>query len=144
MKKLFAKTLILSAILFGTTTMTQAQAETPFKSLQAEGKTRVQNATLDFTLNNATGYAIEAIYMRASGAKAWSKNLLSDTFEDEESIEWTFAPETRASHWDLRANWEGYDDTPDVVWTKLDLSKISSMTLHYSDDENKTWATYND
>ena len=143
-KNLLTKTMMLSAILMGTAAMTQAPADARLNPIQNESKTRVQNAVLDFTLVNATGYDIEAIYIGPYEQESWGDNLLEDTFADGDSIPWTFSPEAEATHWDLRVDWADEEEGTFVYWRNLDLSQISSMTLHYDHETEKTSATFND
>ncbi len=142
MKKLLAKTLMLSAVLMSTAALAQNPVEA--LPLQHQHKVRMQNATLDFTLNNATGYDIEGIYISPSDTEEWGDNLLEETFADGDSIPWQFSPEAEATHWDLRVDWADDEDGTFVYWRHLDLSQISSMTLHYDADSDKTSATFND
>ncbi len=142
MKKILAQTLMVSALMVGTSAMASAPVQAV--PMGQQQRFQVQNATLDFTLHNATGYDIEGIYISPSDADEWGDNLLEETFEDGSSIPWVFSPQATATQWDLRVDWADDEDGTFVYWRHLNLDKIVSMTLHYDEDTDKTSATFND
>lgn len=107
--------------------------------LATTGTVARAESQLDFTLVNATGYGIKAIYIAPSASKNWEENVIDEVLETGESIAIEFSPKTKATKFDLMVSWEDEDD-PDVYWTGYDLSEISKITLKYDRKTNKTTA----
>ena len=93
----------------------------------------------DFTLVNKTGVVIHAVYVSPSGVNEWGKDILGkDTLANGESVAITFDDETEAKLWDLKVE-DGQGHS--IVWTKLNLLKISKVILHYNADTETATAT---
>jgi hypothetical protein len=97
------------------------------------------NAALDFTLVNATGYGIKEIYIAPTSESDWGDNIISKPMENGDSLAITFDPKAEAQYWDIKIVW--VDEGADVVWKKCKLSDISKITLHYNRDTDETSAT---
>lgn len=105
--------------------------------------TPIQNAVLDFELENRTGYALSGLYLSPSKADDWGDNILEVVLDDEESVEISFSPDSKAVKWDLRADWlmsEDEDEQEYVYWRGLSLDQITKLTLYYDEKTNKTSA----
>lgn len=86
-------------------------------------------ADQDFTLINKTGVEIHALYVSPADKNDWGKDILGkDTLGDGQSAKITFHPKEEAAKWDLRV-----EDSKgnSIEWTDLDLTEISTLTLHY-------------
>ena len=99
----------------------------------------VQAAEQDFTLVNKTGVIIHALHVSPSAHDEWGKDILGkDTLASGEAVEIKFHPDTESKLWDLRVEDEhGHA----IVWKKLNLLKISKVTLHYDHDSGSATAT---
>lgn len=85
----------------------------------------------DFTLVNATGVEIHALYVSPADKNEWGKDILGkDTLAPGQSAEIKFNPKEEAEEWDLRV-----EDSKgnSIEWTDLDLTEISKVTLNYDD-----------
>jgi hypothetical protein len=101
-------------------------------SVQAE-------SDLDFTVANATGYGIKALYVGPSTSKEWDDNLLTEVLENGETVDITFSPKAeKIKKWDLRVDW--VDDDEAVEWHGFDLASISKITLKYDRESGKSTA----
>ena len=88
-------------------------------------------ADQDFTLVNATGVEIHAVYVSPSDKDEWGQDILGkDTLASGQSAEIKFSPKEDADTWDLRVE-DGKGNS--IEWTDLDLTEISKLTLHYED-----------
>jgi hypothetical protein len=88
-------------------------------------------AEQDFTLVNATGVEIHAVYVSPADKNEWGKDILGkDTLADGQSAEIKFSPKEEAEKWDLRVEDKGGNS---IEWSDLDLTEISEVTLHYKD-----------
>jgi hypothetical protein len=96
------------------------------------------NANLDFTLVNKTGYGIKEIYIAPSASTDWGDNIISKPMENADSLAITFSPKAEAEHWDIRIVW--VDEGADVVWKNCKLTDISKFTLKYNRDTDETSA----
>lgn len=143
MKKGFLRLslLAMASVLLSATAL-QAQ---PVQPITHEAhKKAVDNAALDFELVNDTGYDIAHLFVSPNEADDWQENILKKTLADGESVHVSFHPDEETAIWDMRADWdmeEGSEVQEYVYWYKLDFSKISTITLHYDADKDKTWAT---
>lgn len=97
------------------------------------------NADLDFTLVNKTGYGIKAIYIAPSASTDWGDSVISKPLENGDGLAITFDPKAKAEEWDIRIAWVDPDN--DVVWKQCKLTEISKITLHYDRDSGETSAT---
>ena len=92
----------------------------------------------DFTLANATGVEINAVYVSPSEADHWGKDILGkDTLPDGEEADIEFSPEEESALWDLKI--EDKEGNA-IIWTKLNLTEISTLTLHWDADTKKATA----
>ena len=100
-----------------------------------------QNASLDFTLVNRTGYSIKAVYIGASGTGDWTRDdevLKGRTFRNGASLDITFHPRATAEEWDIMVQWS--DGSGSEEWLNLDLTEISKVTLVYDGEKDVTSA----
>ena len=90
-----------------------------------------QGAAQDFTVVNRTGVEIDKLYVSPSAADDWEEDILGqDTLPDGQSVNIKFNREEKAALWDLRIE----DKQGNAIeWEKLDLLKISKVTLFYKD-----------
>lgn len=98
--------------------------------------TITQNADLDFTIVNKTGYDIKGLYVGPSGTGDWTKDdevLHGKVFKNGASIDIEFHPRATAEKWDIMVAWTG--DYENEEWLDLDLTEINKVTLVY--DRNK-------
>ncbi|MBI4748251.1 MAG: hypothetical protein HY774_07155 [Acidobacteria bacterium] len=101
--------------------------------------TITQNANLDFTLVNRTGYSIKAVYIGASGTGDWTKDdevLKGRTFRNGTALDITFHPRARAEEWDIMVEWS--DGSGSEEWLELDLTEITKLTLVYDGERDVT------
>jgi len=96
------------------------------------------NANLDFTLVNKTGYGIKEIYIAPSASTEWGDSIIGKPMENGDQLAITFSPKAEAEHWDIRIVW--VDEGADVVWKKCKLSEINKFILHYNRDTDETSA----
>jgi hypothetical protein len=92
----------------------------------------------DFTLVNATGYDIDAVYLSPSSQESWGNDVMGqDVLVNGMTVKIVFHPSAQAASWDLKVKWRdpGY---PAVVWHGLDLAKINKLTLKYNKDTDVT------
>ncbi len=95
-------------------------------------------AAQDFTVINKTGVEIYAMYVTPHSADEWGEDILGvDTLLANESALITFSRKERAKFWDLRIEDE---EGNFIVWEKLNLFQISTLTLYYKN--GKATATY--
>ena len=83
----------------------------------------------DFVVVNRTGVEIYAMYVSPHTTNEWEEDVLgADTLLPGESLLITFSRKERARLWDLRVE----DDEGNYIeWQKLNLLKISKVTLFY-------------
>ena len=88
----------------------------------------------DFTLVNSTGTDIHQLFISPTAADDWQEDVLGvEVLKDEASVDIKFTGEDSTAFWDLKIV-DG--DGNEVVWKKLNLKKISKVTLGYDDDDN--------
>lgn len=94
---------------------------------------------LDFTLNNATGYDIQAVYVDPTSSDTWTDDVMGpDILADGSGVNIHFTGDADSCKWDLKVEWTGdYDPS---VWTGLNLCNISEVTLKYNRDTDVTTA----
>jgi len=86
-------------------------------------------AAQDFTLVNKTGVEIYALYVTPHNADLWGDDILGvDTMPDSNTLDITFARKEKSVLWDLRIEDE---EGSYLVWTKLNLTAIATLTLNY-------------
>jgi hypothetical protein len=87
----------------------------------------------DFTLVNQTGVEIHEIYISSAATDDWEEDVLDlDTLPDGSSVTIQFSPGEDATYWDLKVV-DG--DGGELVWQRLNLKEISTLTLQIKDDE---------
>lgn len=87
----------------------------------------------DFVLVNKTGVEIHKVFISASETDEWEEDVLGeDTLPDGAKVKITFSPDEEAELWDIKV--EDGEGTS-IVWTGLNLLKISKVTLHFDDGE---------
>lgn len=90
----------------------------------------------DFTLVNKTGVEIHEVYVSPQESKDWEEDILGrDTLPVGAEVHITFDRTETAALWDLKVVDK---DGNSIEWEKLDLLKISKLTLHYKD--GRAWA----
>src|SRR6266496_4788045 len=90
----------------------------------------------DFILHNATGVEIHELYVSPHNSDDWEDDVLGkDTLPDGESVKITFDDREKHELWDLKVV-DGKGAS--IEWEKLDLARISELTLHYK--SGKAWA----
>lgn len=90
----------------------------------------------DFTLVNDTGVEIHQIFTSPTDTDEWEEDILGeDTLAHGQAVNIHFSPKEDAALWDLQIA-DGEGNT--ITWEKLNLLKISKLTLHFKD--GKAWA----
>jgi hypothetical protein len=85
----------------------------------------------DFTLVNATGVEINALYVSPADKNEWGEDILGqETLPAGKTTDIEFDPKEEAEKWDLRVEDK---DGNSIEWTDLDLTEISKVTLNYKD-----------
>ena len=128
---------VVCLVMQASSTPSRTSASTPAVSV-------VQNAKLDFTLVNETGYPIKALYIATPGVQDFTDDmeiLRGTTLQTGFETEITFAPRTRGAKWDIMVDWE--DGDASVYWRGVNLTQIEKMTLLYNAETGVTSARYN-
>lgn len=87
----------------------------------------------DFTLINATGHAITAVYVSPSAAHAWQEDILGqDKLGDGQKATIKFSGAAKAAKWEIKVVDE---DKKEIEFKGFDLLKINQITLHLKGDE---------
>jgi hypothetical protein len=100
-----------------------------------------QNAELDFTIVNKTGYDIKALYIGATGTGDWTKDdevLHGKTFKNGAALKIEFHPKAKAAKWDIMVAWA--DGSGNEEWEGLNLTQIEKLTLVYDEGKDVTSA----
>lgn len=93
----------------------------------------------DFELINATGYTIKGVYLDTTSSRVWGyENEIDEPFKDGETLSVKFGRGDKGCLWDMRIVWA--DGSKDDVWTGFNLCEISTITLKYDRNADKTWA----
>jgi hypothetical protein len=88
----------------------------------------------DFTLVNDTGLDIHQIFVSQSASDEWNEDILGvDVLTDGSSATITFSGEDDTAFWDIKVV-DG--DGNEAFWRKLNLKKISQVTLSFDDEDN--------
>ena len=96
----------------------------------------VQNKQ-DFTLHNETGQEITEVYVSPTGVDDWEEDILgTDTLPNGESVAISFS-RRKENMWDIKVVFRNGKNS---VWTKLNLSQITDVTLSFKN--GKPWATW--
>jgi hypothetical protein len=95
----------------------------------------------DFTLTNATGYAIESVYVAPSRSKSWGDDKLGKSvLGNGRSREIVFSKSGSACIYDMLIHWEGYGEADDRTWEQIDLCSVNKITLRYNKANDVTTA----
>lgn len=92
----------------------------------------------DFTLVNALGFNIHAVYVSAADDESWEEDVLGrDVLEDGEQVDISFSGNEDQELWDLKIrDFEGEE----FYWRGLNLGVVSEVTIHW-DGRNATATT---
>lgn len=91
----------------------------------------------DFTLHNETGQEITEVYVSPTGVDEWEEDVLgTDTLANGDSVDITFS-RRREDRWDIKVV---FRNGKSGVWSKLNLSEITDVTISYKN--GKPWATW--
>ena len=90
----------------------------------------------DFTVVNDTGYPIKFIGVNAPGDNNWNENELNGIMAHGGTVNVKFTKGDKGCTWNMVVGWEGYDSA--VLFTDMDLCKISKVTLRYDRDSKVT------
>lgn len=91
----------------------------------------------DFTLHNETGQEVKEVYISPTGVEEWEEDILgTDTLTSGESVDISFT-RRQEDMWDMKVVFRSGKSS---VWTKLDLSQITDVTISYKN--GKPWATW--
>ncbi|MCU1264090.1 MAG: hypothetical protein JWM21_408 [Acidobacteria bacterium] len=91
----------------------------------------------DFTLHNETGLEIKEVYVSPTAAEDWEEDILgTDTLAAGGSVDITFT-RRHEDMWDVKVVFRNGKSN---VWTKLNLSQITDITLSFKG--GKPWATW--
>lgn len=86
-------------------------------------------AAQDFTLVNATGVEIYALYVTPHNAAEWGEDILGvDTLLNGKTLDISFSRKEKAKLWDLRIENEAGEY---LEWENLNLLAIDTLTLYY-------------
>ena len=89
-----------------------------------------------FTLRNQTGVEIHQLYLSPHSSDDWEEDVLGrEALPDGESVQVNFDDLDKNEMWDLKVV-DGKGAS--ITWEKLDLTKISDVTIHYQG--GKAWA----
>ena len=91
----------------------------------------------DFELHNETGQEIKEVYVSPTGVDEWEEDILgTDTLATGESVDISFT-RRQEDMWDMKVVFRSGKSS---VWTKLNLSQITDVTISYKN--GKPWATW--
>lgn len=98
-------------------------------------------AQQDFTLVNATGYPLRAVYVSPGKAESWEEDILGqDIMPDGEEAAIAFSRDETGCDWDLKVTFD--DDGSNAVWYGIDLCSVSTITIEYDRNTDTTTATF--
>lgn len=91
----------------------------------------------DFTLHNETGQEIKEVYVSPTAADEWEEDILGeDTLESGGSVDISFS-RRHEDRWDIKVVFRNGKSN---VWTKLNLSQITDVTISFKNGQ--PWATW--
>ena len=100
--------------------------------------TALADGDQDFTLHNETKKTIKEVYIDPHSEDEWGDDVMGDdVLENGEEVEMSFEADEDATSWDMKIV---FADGKSSVWTKLQLTKITDITLSYKN--GKPWATW--
>lgn len=93
----------------------------------------------DFRVKNKTGYVISEVYVSSSNTEDWEEDVMeADVLGDGDHVDIEFERGTKGCSFDLKVV---YDDGTPAIWNGLDLCTVSTVTLRYDRNADRTWAT---
>ena len=96
----------------------------------------------DFTLTNRTGYDIDSVYVVPSKQRDWGIDRLGKSIlADGRSRFLAFNKSGNTCIYDLSVGWVGYSASEDVVWERINLCQINTITLRYNEKTKVTTIT---
>lgn len=91
----------------------------------------------DFELHNETGQEIKEVYVSPTGVDEWEEDILgTDTLATGDSVDISFT-RRQEDMWDMKVVFRSGKSS---IWTKLNLSQITDVTISYKN--GKPWATW--
>ena len=91
----------------------------------------------DFTLHNETGLEINEVYISPANNEDWEEDILGkDTLASGDTVDITFS-RRHEDLWDLKVVFKNGKSN---VWSKLNLSRITDVTISFKN--GKPWATW--
>jgi hypothetical protein len=101
----------------------------------------VQAQDADFTLTNATGYALREVYVSPSKQESWGADRLGSTvLEDGKSKLFKFPKSQSACMQDLKVVYD--DDGSSAKWEGINLCEIDKVRIRYNRSTDTTSATF--
>jgi hypothetical protein len=126
----FKATLAVIALLVMLVPTALAQTPRSFVSAVSQNKQ-------DFTLHNETGQEVKEVYVSPTATDEWEEDILgTDTLATGDSVDISFT-RRREDMWDLKVVFRSGKSS---VWTKLNLSQITDVTISFKN--GKPWATW--
>jgi hypothetical protein len=123
---------LLAVIALSVMFVPAALAQTPQKFVSAASQNKQ-----DFTLHNETGQEVKEVYVSPTATDEWEEDILgTDTLANGESVDISFT-RRREDMWDLKVVFRSGKSS---VWTKLNLSQITDVTISFKN--GKPWATW--
>ncbi len=96
----------------------------------------------DFTLTNRTGYDIDSVYVVPSKNRNWGVDRLGkDILANGRSRFLAFNKFGNNCIYDMSVGWVGYSASEDVVWERINLCQINTITLRYNEKTKVTTIT---
>ena len=92
----------------------------------------------NFTIVNATGYAINFIGVNPPGDNDFGDNELGSGLAEGGSVLVKFNGADKGCFWNIKVKWTGYAEQ--VFFEGLDLCSITTVTLQYERESKKTTA----
>lgn len=84
----------------------------------------------NFTVVNATGYAIKFLGVNAPGDEVWNENELSGNLGNGAKFDVKFSGADKGCTWNIKVTWA--DDNSSSIFRGLNLCTINAVTLHYN------------
>lgn len=98
-------------------------------------------ANQDFTLVNATGYPLRAVYVSPTKSEAWDEDILGqEVMADGATEEIEFSRDDTSCNWDLKVTFD--DDGTSAIWYDIDLCTVEKITISYDRAGQKTVARF--
>ena len=85
----------------------------------------------DFTLHNKTGKVVSYLYISPHEETSWDEDILgTDVLGDEEETKIEFDRDEEPDSWDMKVV---FDDETSSVWSSLNLTNITDVSIYYKD-----------